>query len=200
MPEATAEIGPKTIGPAGNIRESELIACVPRLRAYAIALTKSRDSADDLLQETVLRALTAAHQFQAGTSLRAWMFTILRNTHFNEMHKNRMRARSNDGATGYEASVRPGQEASLEFSDFRRAFWQLGNEQREALILVGANGMSHEDAAKLCDCAPGTVKSRVSRARRRLLQILETGSLVSRRRDTPASARCYGDPLGMGRI
>ena len=164
-----------------------LIAELSNLRAFAVSLCGSVQQADDLVQDTMLKAWGNSEKFQPGTSLRAWMFTILRNTHFNEMHKNRMRARSNDGATGYEASVRPGQEASLEFSDFRRAFWQLGNEQREALILVGANGMSHEDAAKLCDCAPGTVKSRVSRARRRLLQILETGSLVSRRRDTPSS-------------
>ncbi len=91
--------------------------------------------------------------------------------------------------------VLPNQVASLEFGDFRRAFWQLADDRREVLILVGASGLSYEEAAKVCDCPKGTVKSRVSRARRELLQILEDGLLADRRRDSPAMAGYVGGLL-----
>jgi RNA polymerase sigma-70 factor (ECF subfamily) len=183
------------IHPTGNIGENDLLACVPHLRAFAWFLARNRDRADDLVQDTIVRALTAAQQFRAGSNLKAWMFTILRNLYYNEMRKNRIQTQSLDDPLAYEPAVLPSQVASLEFGDFRRAFWQLADDRREALILIGASGLSYEEAAKVCDCPKGTVKSRVSRARRELLQILEDGLLADRRRDSPAMAGYIGGLL-----
>jgi RNA polymerase sigma-70 factor (ECF subfamily) len=180
---------------AGNVGEEELLACVPHLRAFAWFLARNRERADDLVQDTIVRALGAAHRFQAGTNLKAWMFTILRNLHYNELRKNRVRMQSLDGPLAHEPAVLPTQVASLEFGDFRRAFWQLADDQREALILIGGSGLTYAQAAQVCDCAQGTVKSRVSRARRELLQILEDGLLADRRRDSPAMAGYVGGLL-----
>ena len=179
----------------GNIGEGDLLACVPHVRAFAWFLARNRERADDLVQDTIVRALGAAHRFQAGTNLRAWMFTILRNLHYNEVRKNRVQVQSLDDPLGYEPAVLPSQMASLEFGDFRRAFWQLADDQREALILVGASGLSYEEAAKVCGCPKGTIKSRVSRARRELLQVLEDGLLTDKRRDSPAMAGYVGGLL-----
>ncbi len=180
---------------AGSVGQEDLLACVPHLRAFAWFLARNRERADDLVQDTIVRALGAAHRYQAGTNLRAWMFTILRNLHYNELRKNRVRTQSLDGPLAHEPAVLPTQVASLEFGDFRRAFWQLADDQREALILVGGSGLSYAQAAQVCDCAQGTVKSRVSRARRELLQILEDGLLADRRRDSPAMAGYVGGLL-----
>ena len=123
------------------------------------------------------------------------MFTILRNLHYDEVHKNRIQTQSLDDPLTYEPTVLPSQIATLEFGDFRRAFWQLADDRREALILIGANGFSYEEAAKVCGCPKGTIKSRVSRARRELLQILEDGLLADRQRDWPARAGYVGGLL-----
>ncbi|WP_119303885.1 sigma-70 family RNA polymerase sigma factor [Dongia deserti] len=168
-----------------NVGEEDLLECVPHLRAFAWFLAKNRDRADDLVQDTIVRALTAAHQFHVGTNLKAWMFAILRNLHYNEVRKNRAHIQSLDDPLAYEPTVLPSQVASLEFGDFRRAFRQLADGQREALILVGATGLSYDEAAKVCDCPKGTIKSRVSRARRELLQILEDGLLADMPTITP---------------
>ena len=179
-----------------NIGEKDLLACIPHLRAFAWFLARNRERADDLVQDTIVRALGAAHRFQAGTNLKAWMFTILRNLHYSELRKTRMQIQSLDDPLAYEPTVLPSQIASLEFGDFRRAFWQLADDRREALILIGASGLSYEEAAKVCECPKGTIKSRVSRARRELLQILEDGLLAHRRRDTPALSGYIGGLLG----
>ena len=178
-----------------NIGEKDLLTCVPHLRAFAWFLARNRERADDLVQDTIVRALAAAAQFRAGTNLKGWMFTILRNLHYNEVRKNRIQTQSLDDPLAYEPAVLPNQVASLEFGDFRRAFWQLADDRREALILIGASGLSYEEAAKVCDCPKGTIKSRVSRARRELLQILEDGVLADRRRDSPAMAGYIGGLL-----
>jgi RNA polymerase sigma-70 factor (ECF subfamily) len=176
-----------TAGTSG-ITDVDLVACVPHLRIFARSLTGNHERADDLLQDTIVRALTAAHQFRAGTNLRAWMFTILRNLHCDEFRKKRVQTQSLDDTPGHEPAVSPSQEASLEFSDFSRAFWQLDDDRRKALFLVGADGLTYEEAAKLCDCPKGTVKSRVSRARRELLHILDDASPIDERRDAPTLA------------
>jgi RNA polymerase sigma-70 factor, ECF subfamily len=178
-----------------SVGEKDLLTCVPHLRAFAWFLAKNRDRADDLVQDTIVRALTAAHQFHAGTNLKAWTFAILRNLHYDEVRKSRVRIQSLDDPLACEPTVLPSQVASLEFGDFRRAFWQLGDDQREALILGGASGLSYDEAAQVCECSKGTIKSRVSRARRELLQILEDGLLANRRRDSPALAGYVGGPL-----
>ena len=171
-----------------SFRQEDLLACIPHLRAYARFLTGNRERADDLVQDALVRALTAAHQFQAGTNLKAWIFTILRNLFYNEIRKNRLKVQSIDDIPGEGPATPPTQDANLEFADFRRAFWQLGQSQREVLIMVGASGLSYEEAAAICGCAVGTIKSRVSRARRELLKILQEGNLTYKRGDSePAS-------------
>jgi RNA polymerase sigma-70 factor, ECF subfamily len=141
-----------TVFETSNVGEADLLACVPHLRAFAWFLARNRDRADDLVQDTIVRALGAAHQFRAGSNLKAWMFTILRNLYCNEVRKNRFPIQSLDEPLAYEPAVSPSQLASLEFGDFRRAFWQLGDDGREALILVGASGLSYPI---LCGCRQG---------------------------------------------
>jgi RNA polymerase sigma-70 factor (ECF subfamily) len=166
--------------------ESDLIACIPHVRAFALFRTRNRERADDLVQDTIVRALGAAHLFRTGSNLKAWMFTILRNLHCTALRKNaRMQLQSIDDPMERQPAVPATQEASLEFADFRRAFWQLTVDQREVLILIGPSGLSYLDAAKICGCAVGTIKSRASRARSELWQILEKGFSQGARRDTP---------------
>ncbi len=163
--------------------EAMLLDAIPHLRAFARSLTRNRDRADDLTHDAVVRALAAIDQFTPGTNFKAWMFTILRNLYYNECRKRWIKSTPIDEMAGDEPSIGPTQEANLEFNDFRRAFWQLNADQREVLILVGASGFSYEEAAEVCNCRVGTVKSRVSRARAELKQILEQGGLVGQRSD-----------------
>src|SRR5688572_16240798 len=176
-----------------NIAETDLIACVPHLRAFAWFLTKNREWADELVQDTIVRALTEAHAFRHGTNLKAVMFTILRSLHCNGQSTSQVRMQSLDDPLSYEPAVLSGQVARLEFGDFRRAFWQLGDELREALILVGASGLSYQDAAMVCGCRKGTMMRRMSRARRELLRVLEDGLLADKRRAAPWPAGYIGD-------
>ena len=160
--------------------QAALVEVLPHLRAFARSLTRRREQADDLVNDAVVRALAAAEQFQTGTSFKAWMFTILRNLFYNEGRKNRGIV-SPDNADAADQSVAPSQEATLQFCDFRRAFWQLSDDHREVLILVGASGLSYEDAAAICNCAVGTIKSRASRARGEMIRILSGDALQDRK-------------------
>jgi RNA polymerase sigma-70 factor (ECF subfamily) len=178
----------------GNVPESDLMALLPHLRAFARSLARNRDHADDLVHDTIVRALTAAHQFQPGTNLKGWLFTILRNQFYNDVRQNKPLLSLNLPKTT-EPSIPASQESRLEFDDFRRAFRQLSADKREVLILVGASGLSYEETAKVCGCAVGTIKSRVSRARLDLRNILGNGSFGGLRRDTPALAGWFGDIL-----
>lgn len=157
----------------GNFTQVDLLACLPRLRAYARLLTRSGDLAEDLVQDTVERALDASHRFQPGTNLMAWMYTILRNLHVSGLRKSRLRNHLSLDAGTYEPSVPASQMARLEFNDFNHALSQISPVGRRALMLVGANGESYEEAAKTCGCPAGTIKSRVSRARAELHRILD---------------------------
>ncbi len=170
-----------------NVPQADLMALLPHLRAFAISLARNRDRADDLVQETVVRALAASARFQPGTNLKAWMFTILRNAFYTEFRKGSL-VQSLDSSPIAEPRVSGSQEACLEYGDFRRAFWQLGSDKREVLMLVGASGLTCQEAAKVCGCAVGTIKSRVSRARGDLRRILDNDLLDGKRRDTPALA------------
>ena len=153
--------------------EADLLAVLPHLRAFSRSLTRHSEEADDLASEAVLRAIRCASHFQPGTNFRAWIFTILRNLYYNEARKARIRfIFSQEGETD-EATMPATQEIALEMVDFRRAFWRLGSQQREALILVGASGLSYEEAAAVCGCELGTIKSRVSRARAELKRLME---------------------------
>ncbi len=157
----------------------ELIERIPDLRAFAISLCGDREKADDLVQETLTRAWANLDRFTVGTNLRAWLFTILRNTYFSEYRKRRREANDADEIIANVATG-PEQMGHMEFEDFRRALSTLPERQREALILVGASGFSYEEAAEISGCAIGTVKSRVNRARTRLAELLSITLNVER--------------------
>jgi RNA polymerase sigma-70 factor, ECF subfamily len=167
--------------------QAALVEVLPHLRAFSRSLTRRRDQADDLVNDAIVRALSAADQFQPGTNFKAWMFTILRNLYYNEGRKNRSVVSLDDGDAMVPATM-PSQHAALEFCDFRRAFWQLTDDHREVLILVGASGLSYEEAAEVCNCAIGTIKSRVSRARNELVRLLAGDSLKMSRSESAAIA------------
>src|SRR5712691_8228790 len=143
-----------------------LLAAVPSLRAFAISLSGNVDRADDLVQETLLRALAHIDSFEPGTNMSAWLFTILRNLFRSEYRKRRREVEDGDGSYADALKTQPAQEERVEFQEFR-----------EALILVGASGFSYEEAAEICGCAIGTIKSRVNRARTRLAELMSIESI-----------------------
>jgi RNA polymerase sigma-70 factor (ECF subfamily) len=149
-----------------------VLAAVPSLRAFAISLSGNVDRADDLVQETLLRALVNIDSFSPGTNLSAWLFTILRNLFRSEYRKRRREVEDTDGSYAESLKSQPEQEGRVEFQEFRTALAKLPADQREALILVGASGFSYEEAASICECAVGTIKSRVNRARTRLAELM----------------------------
>src|SRR6202043_686398 len=149
-----------------------VLAAVPSLRAFAISLSGNVDRADDLVQETLLRALVNIDSFQPGTNMSAWLFTILRNHFHSEYRKRRREVEDGDGSYAETLKSQPDQTARLEFQEFRAALAKLPADQREALILVGASGFSYEETADICGCAVGTIKSRVNRARSKLAALL----------------------------
>lgn len=164
---------------------NELIGTISHLRAFARSLTGDSDTADDLVQDAIVRALAARQQYTPGTNFKAWIFTILRNLHVNNLRRRKFRAEPIDEISPEVWSVLPRQDAKLEIDDFQRALAKLSPEQREVLILVGASGFSYEDAAEICECAVGTIKSRLSRARRDLFKLL-TGDALARRATKPS--------------
>jgi RNA polymerase sigma-70 factor (ECF subfamily) len=155
--------------------ENEILDIVPNLRAFARSLTHRHDVADDLVQETLLKSLKNIDKFERGTNLRAWLFTILRNTFYSNLRKKSREVEDADGNIAAQLVSREEQTGRLEMRDFHRAFVQLPAAQREALILVGASGFSYEEAASICECAVGTIKSRVNRARQTLTEMLDPG-------------------------
>ncbi|MEN3791499.1 sigma-70 family RNA polymerase sigma factor [Fulvimarina sp. MAC3] len=151
----------------------DLISVIPNLRAFAASLAGSFDRADDLVQETLVKAWDKQHTFQPGTNLKAWLFTILRNEFYTQMRKKGREVQDVDGIHAMQLAGHPEQQGHLDLQDFRKALDMLPDDQREALILIGASGFSYEEAADICHCAVGTIKSRVSRARTRIGQILQ---------------------------
>jgi RNA polymerase sigma factor (sigma-70 family) len=168
--------------------KGELVATVPHLRAFARGLCGRADMADDLVQETLLRAWSARERFTAGTSMRAWTFTILRNIWLTEMRRNRFRG-DYDQTQAERPLVTPAaQEGPLHLADLSRALMAMPSERREALLLVGAGGFSYEEAAEICGCALGTIKSRVARGRAQLATMIEEGKIGGRAGSAEASA------------
>jgi RNA polymerase sigma-70 factor (ECF subfamily) len=155
-----------------SVRDAVLSA-VPSLRAFAISLCGNVDRADDLVQETLLRALANINSFQPGTNMSAWLFTILRNHFRSEYRKRRREVEDGDGSYAETLKSHPEQYGRVEFEEFRTALAKLPPDQREALVLVGASGFSYEEAATICECAVGTIKSRVNRARTRLSELMQ---------------------------
>jgi RNA polymerase sigma-70 factor, ECF subfamily len=159
----------------GTLRD-QMLAAVPSLRAFAISLTGNLDRANDLVQETLLRAWANLDRFERGTNLEAWLFTILRNLFHSEYRKRRREVEDADGAFAAKLRTQPDQQTHLDYEDLLTALAKLPPDQREALLLVGAQGMSYEEAAEVCNVPVGTIKSRVNRARNRLAELLDINS------------------------
>jgi RNA polymerase sigma-70 factor, ECF subfamily len=154
-----------------------LVSAIPNLRAFAVALCRDANRADDLVQETLVKAWNNRDLFKEGTNLRAWLFTILRNTYFSEHRRLRYQVNYRDSVDTAKSWQHPEQEGHLDLQDFLEALGELPPDQREALLLVGSEGFSYEEAAEISGCAVGTIKSRVNRARKRLSDTLQiTGS------------------------
>ncbi|HWA62970.1 MAG TPA: sigma-70 family RNA polymerase sigma factor [Caulobacteraceae bacterium] len=157
---------------AENDWRDQVVAQIPALRAFAWSVSRNGPDADDLVQETLIKAWRHRERFTPGTNLRAWLFTILRNTHYTAISRRRREVRDEDDHYANLQESAPTQEWGLAMGALRTALDQLPTEQREALILVGAAGLSYEEAAEICACAVGTVKSRVNRARSRLVKLM----------------------------
>jgi RNA polymerase sigma-70 factor (ECF subfamily) len=157
--------------PRAELHDS-LLQAIPHLRAFAISLTGNLDQADDLVQEAVTKALAHIHQFEPGTSMRAWLFTILRNQFHTSYRQRRREVEDPDGAIAGMLSTPPEQHGHLDLDDLRTALAKLPAYHREVLLLVGAEGLSYEETAKIVGAHIGTIKSRVNRARIRLAELL----------------------------
>lgn len=176
--------------------KAELTAAIPHLRAYGRNLTGDPDRADDLVQDTMLKAWGSRDRFAAGTSMKAWTFVILRNAFLSQMRRQKFHGDYDETAAERQLVAAPLQEEATHVADIQRALLELSADQREALILVGAGGMSYEEAARICDVAVGTMKSRVSRARSALEAILASGRLAQPRAAMPPPGEAMAAIMG----
>ncbi|WP_395671838.1 sigma-70 family RNA polymerase sigma factor [Phenylobacterium sp.] len=167
-------MGPQegAISPTSSWRD-QVVALIPSLRAFAWSLSHNGSDADDLVQDTLIKAWSNRDKFEIGTNLRAWLFTILRNTYYTNVLRRRREVRDEAGEYAATLKAPATQEWSVAMRSLQQALQQLPAEHREALILIGAAGLSYEEAAEICGCAVGTIKSRVNRARARLLRIMD---------------------------
>lgn len=156
---------------AADPRE-ELVEHLPAMRAFAISLTRNAAVADDMVQDTLVKAWTNIEKFQPGSNMRAWLFTILRNTYYSNRRKAKREVADVDGVLTNNLAEKPAHDGRMQLADFRKAMDKLSDEQREALLLVGASGFSYEEAAEMCGVAVGTIKSRTNRARKELAVLL----------------------------
>lgn len=150
-----------------------LLETLPHLRAFARGLCGRPDFADDLVQEAAIKAWVARDRFTPGTSMRAWTFAILRNHYLSELRRNRRQVDYDPDAAERLLIMEADQEGPLHMSDMEAALRKLSDDRREALLLVGASGFTYEEAANICECAVGTMKSRVARARAELSKLLD---------------------------
>ena len=160
--------------------KQQLAQVIPHLRAFGRSLSGNRDLADDLVQESLMKAWAARQRFQAGTNMRAWTFIILRNLFLSQMRRARFKGEWDDVVADRILSAPASQDRHVELADMQRALLHLPQPQREALILVGAGGFAYEEAAEICGVAVGTIKSRVARGRMALETIMNDNSLPSR--------------------
>ncbi|MBY6200189.1 RNA polymerase sigma factor [Maritalea mobilis] len=157
----------------GNDPRDEIVEHLGALRAFARSLARNPATADDLVQDTIVKAWSNIDKFKPGTNMRAWLFTILRNTYYS-LHRKRSREVADvDGEIAGQMSEKPAHDGRLALGEFAEAFATLTDEQREVLLLVGASGFSYEEAAEMCGCAVGTIKSRANRARKRLAEVMQ---------------------------
>jgi RNA polymerase sigma-70 factor (ECF subfamily) len=167
----------------------ELIALIPQLRAFARTLTGDPTAADDLAQDAMMKAWDARESFSLGTNMKAWTFMILRNQFYSEKRRSWRQSQLDQEAAERTLVAADDPSAPVALDELRQGLGMLPPEQREALILVGAGGFAYDEAAAICGCAVGTVKSRVSRARRALHEILESG-------DYDRDGKAAGDAMG----
>ena len=179
--EADSDQRPEPVPLPDDEFKDQLAQVIPHLRAFGRSLSGSRDLADDLVQETLLKAWAARKRFQAGTNMRAWTFIILRNLFLSQMRRARFKGEWDDVTASKILAAPASQDRHVELGDMQRALMHLPQPQREALILVGAGGFAYEEAAEICGCAVGTIKSRVARGRVALEALLSGGKLPSRR-------------------
>ena len=152
---------------------ADILKVIPHLRAFAISLTGDLDRADDLVQEAIVRGLSHLDSFTPGTNMQAWLFTILRNQFHTGYRKRRREVEDPDGQHAAKLAAAPTQDGYINLKDLGTALLQIPVEQREAVLLVGAEGYSYEEAAEICGTKVGTIKSRVNRARTRLAELLQ---------------------------
>lgn len=151
----------------------ELLSALPHLRAFARGLSGRTDFADDLVQETAIKAWAARDRYQPGTNMRAWTFAILRNHYLSDLRRSSRQTGLDEGVAERMLVMDADQEGPLHLGDMEAALQKLSPERREAVLLVGASGFSYEEAAEISSCPIGTMKSRVARARADLTQMLE---------------------------
>lgn len=149
-----------------------VLRALPSLRAFAINLTRSIDRAEDLVQDTVLKAISRQERFEPGTNMEAWLFTILRNAFFSAHRKTQREVEDGAGLHASTLITIADQEDRIVMRDLEAALAKLSPEHRDALILVGAEGMAYEEAAIALGVKVGTMKSRVNRARTRLAELM----------------------------
>jgi RNA polymerase sigma-70 factor (ECF subfamily) len=170
---------PRNPEPAESERDGlfkrELVGLIPQLRAFARTLSGNPTAADDLAQDAVMKAWDARESFEIGTNMKAWTFMILRNQFDSEKRRSWRQTQLDQEAAERTLVAIDDPAAPIALDELRLGLRMLPAEQREALILVGAGGFAYEEAAAICGCAVGTVKSRVSRARRALQLVLERG-------------------------
>ena len=154
--------------------KAELSGLIPHLRAFARSLCGNATAADDLAQEAMLKAWKARESYQAGTNLKAWTFTILRNLFYSEKRRSWRRQQLDPEVAEATLVASDNASSALDLLALRNALGKLPEDQREALVLVGAGGLSYEETAEICGCAVGTIKSRVSRARKALVEIIDS--------------------------
>lgn len=160
---------------------------IPALRRHARALTGDADRADDLVQDTLMRAIAGEHLFRPGTNLRAWLFTILRNRHLSEFRRRRYDGGGIEDVPEALVAMPGNQHSALELKEVQALLMTVPVKLREALILVSAAGLSYEEAAAVCKCAVGTIKSRINRARNELMRLLDEPAAPARRPAVAAS-------------
>jgi len=199
--------------PVPNVKD-ELLSVLPKLRAFAISLCGRSggriERAEDLVQETVARALANIHSYTPGSNMTGWLYTILRHEFYSDYRKRRREIQDEDGHYAAKLESRPDQEGHVHFLELLDALERLRPEHREALVLVAAAGLSYDEAATLCACPVGTMKSRVSRARARLAVLLAApnqnpGPAVTWFSKPPANdhataPRAYSDEAGGSNI
>lgn len=171
LPIAAGNTPPPRAAATGDIR-ADMMRLLPDLRAFARFLVRDRAAADDLVQDTIVRALGALPQFRLGTNLKAWLFTILRNLFFEQSRRRRREVLALSAHRPVEEAVRPQQADATEVRDLEQVLWRLSPVLREALVLVGAQELTYDEAAAICGVPIGTMKARVSRARTELSSVI----------------------------